>query len=253
MAALLCSLFGTMRLPMLQNETMMRQLLSSMQAVLRLRQVEIISSKKLMLIMDEHRFCLAQHRRCSTEIRYLKLLIVRRSPAKYLSFEMPLSLLSNGFGYSWRSYLSQLSQSELVLEFGILEEKALLGLGTTSRNVHILFTYSSSQPVAGPSTPDSPTPRTPTNASTAQYILNDTSLAAVILPNNDRHLYFQDSTGRIRYVIRTASNSQWNSGLDSNITASAKNHTPLAVTAFEPNGPVKVWAAVLSTFGALLN
>ena len=89
-----------------------------------------------------------------------------------------------------------------------LEEKGLLGLGTTSRSVHILFTYSSSRPVAGPSTPDSPTPRTPTNASTAQYILNDTSLAAAILPNNDRHLYFQDSIGRIRYVIRTASTDQ---------------------------------------------
>ena len=193
-----------------------------------------------MLIMDEHRFCLAQHRKCSSEIRYLKLLVVRRNPAKYLSFEMPPSLLLNGFGYSRRSYSLQLSQSELVLEFGILEEKALLGLGTTSRNVHIPFTYSSSQPVAGPSTPDSPTPRTPTNTSTAQYILNDTSLAAAILPNGDRHLYFQDSTGRIRYLIRTASTDQWNTSPDLNISASAKNHTPLAVTAFKPNGPVKV-------------
>ena len=117
--------------------------------------------------------------------------------------------------------------------------------------------------MANPSTPDSPTARTPTNtrtptnartptdASAAQYILNDTSLAAAILPNNDRHLYFQDSTGRIRYVIRTASTNQWNTGPDSNIGASAKNHTPLAVTAFKPNGPVKVWAAVLSTFSTL--
>ena len=79
-----------------------------------------------MLIMDEHRFCLAQRRRCSTEIRYLKSMVIWRSPEKYLSFEMPPSLLSNGFGYSWRSYPLQLSQSELVLEFGILEEKALL-------------------------------------------------------------------------------------------------------------------------------
>lgn len=201
--------------------------------------------------MDEHRFCLAQRRRCSTEIRYLKSMVIWRSPAKYLWFEMPPSLLSNGFGYSWRSYSLQLSQSELVLEFGILEEKALLGLGTTSRNVHISFTYSFSQSVADPSTPDSPTPRTSINASTAQYILNDTSLAAAILPNNDRHLYFQDSTGCIRYVIRTASTNQWSLSPDSNITASAKNHTPLAVTAFKPNGPVKVWATILNTFDAL--
>ena len=176
--------------------------------------------------MDEHRFC---------------------------RFQMPPSLLSDGFGYSWRSYSLQLSQSVLVLEFGTLEEKCLLGLGTTSRSVHILFTYSSSRPVAGPSTPDSPTPRTPTNASIAQYILNDTSLAAAILPNNDRHLYFQDSIGRIRYVIRTASTNQWNLSPDSNITTSAKDHTPLAVTAFHPNGSVKVWAAILHTFGALLS
>ena len=136
------------------------------------------------------------------------------------------------------------------MELGILEEK---GLGTTSRNIHIPFTYSSSQPAASPSTPASPTPRTPTNASTAQYILNDTSLGAAILPNNDRHLYFQDSTGRIRYVIRTASTNQWSLSPDLNITASAKNHTPLAVTAFEPNGSMKVWATILGTFGALLS
>ena len=191
-----------------QSETMMRQRLSSMQAVLRLRYVKITSTRKLVLIIDEHRFCPAQRRRCSTETRYLNSMIKRRSPAKYLSFEMPPSLLSNGFGYWWRSYSWQLSQSELVLEFGILKEKALLGSGTTSRNVHMPFTYSSSQAVASPSTPGSPTPRTPTNASTAQYILNDTSLGATILPNNDRHLYFQDSTGRIRYAIRTASTNQ---------------------------------------------
>lgn len=107
------------------------------------------------------------------------------------------------------------------------------------------FTHSSSRPVASPSNPASPTARTPSaptpnNASTAQYILNDTSLAAVVLPNNDRHLYFQDSTGRIRSVIYTASTNQWNTSPDSNISANAKKHTPLAVTAFVPDGPVKV-------------
>ena len=119
------------------------------------------------------------------------------------------------------------------------------------------FIHSSSQASASPSTPHSPTARTPTNpptartptnASTARYILNDTSLAAVILPNNDRHLYFQDSAGRIRSVILTELTDQWNTSPDSNISASAKNHTPLAVTAFKPDGPVKVWATVLNTF-----
>ena len=104
-----------------------------------------------MLIMDEHRFCLAQRRRYSTEIRYLKSMTVRRSPAKYLSFEMPPSVISNGFGYSWHSYSLQLSQSELVLEFGIREEKALLGSGITSCDVHIsthsLFQSTSRQSV----------------------------------------------------------------------------------------------------------
>ena len=209
MAALLWNFLGTMKPLELQNETMMRQRLSSMQVVLRLRYVKVTSSRKLVLIMDEHRFCPEQRRRCSTETRYLNSLVTWRSPAKYLSFEMPPSLLSNGFGYWWRSYSLQLSQSELVLEFGILEEKALPGSGTTSLNIHIPFTYSSSQPVTNPSTPGPPITRTPTDTSTTQYILNDTSLGATILPNNDRHLYFQDSTGRIRYVIRAASTNQW--------------------------------------------
>ena len=87
------------------------------------------SSRTLVLILDEHRFCLAQRRRCSTEIRYLESVIVWRSPAKYLSFKMPPSLLGNGFGYSWRSYSLQLSQSGWVLEFGMLEEKGPLGSG----------------------------------------------------------------------------------------------------------------------------
>ncbi|CAF9916808.1 MAG: hypothetical protein ALECFALPRED_010873 [Alectoria fallacina] len=93
-----------------------------------------------------------------------------------------------------------------------------------------------SPPVAIPSVSNSPTPRAPTNISTAPTILNDTSLAAVILANGDRHLYFQDNTGTIRYAVRTASTSQWDTKPYLNISSSAKNNTPLAVTAIKPQG-----------------
>lgn len=64
----------------------------------------------------------------------------------------------------------------------------------------------------------------------AQYILNDTSLAAVSLANGDRQLFFQDNTGRIRRAYRTASNGQWSTNSSLSIDTTAKNYTPLAVT-----------------------
>ena len=72
------------------------------------------------------------------------------------------------------------------------------------------------------------------NTSTTQNILNETSLAAAILVNGDRKLYFQDDSGLIRYAVRTASTNQWDTSPHLNISssgASAKYHTPLAVTA----------------------
>lgn len=64
-----------------------------------------------------------------------------------------------------------------------------------------------------------------------QFILNDTSLAAALVTNGDRHLFFQDNIGIVRRAVRIASTGQWNTSPHLNATDSAKNHTPLAVTA----------------------
>ena len=68
--------------------------------------------------------------------------------------------------------------------------------------------------------------------SAAQLILNDTSLAALTLANRDRQLFFQDDTGLIRRLIRTASNNQWSTSADQNLsfTSNPRSYTPLAVT-----------------------
>ena len=59
-------------------------------------------------------------------------------------------------------------------------------------------------------------------------------MAALILANGDRQLYFQDITGRIRWGVRTVSNSQWNTSPSFNISSGPtagfpvpKNNTPL--------------------------
>lgn len=78
----------------------------------------------------------------------------------------------------------------------------------------------------------------PNTTSIAQYILNDTSLAALVLPNGDRQLYFQDSSGSIRRAIRSASENQWtispsldlNSYLD--YLSNPRNYTPLSATVY---------------------
>ena len=72
----------------------------------------------------------------------------------------------------------------------------------------------------------------PKITSAAQYILNDTSLAALILPSGDRQLFFQDNNGSIRRAIRTASDEQWVISPYFNLSASSKKHTPLAATVY---------------------
>ena len=68
--------------------------------------------------------------------------------------------------------------------------------------------------------------------SAAQYILDDTSLAALIIPNGDRHLFFQDNNGSIRHAIRTGSDKQWTISPYLNLSANPKTHTPLAATVY---------------------
>ena len=76
------------------------------------------------------------------------------------------------------------------------------------------------------------TTSSPNLTSAAQYILNDTSLAALILASGDRQLFFQDNNGSIRRAIRTASDEQWAISPYLNLSASSKKHTPLAATAY---------------------
>ena len=74
----------------------------------------------------------------------------------------------------------------------------------------------------------------------AEYILNDTSLAALILSNGDRQLFFQDITGLIRRAVHTVSNGQWDTSPTLNFSTGPsgglpvpKNNTPLTCTVSE--------------------
>ena len=77
-------------------------------------------------------------------------------------------------------------------------------------------------------------PPAPNITHAPQYILNDTSLAAVFLSNGDRHFFFQDNTGLIRRAVRVESNGQWTTSPNLNASADAssnpKRHTPLTAT-----------------------
>ena len=86
----------------------------------------------------------------------------------------------------------------------------------------------------------------PSNTRVAQYILNDTSLAALSLPNGDRHLFFQDNAGLIRRVVRTASNNKWSTSQEVSVPSSAKKYTPLAVILDGPVAEVRIRCIVLT-------
>lgn len=80
-------------------------------------------------------------------------------------------------------------------------------------------------------------------------ILNDTSLAAAVLANGDRQLYFQDTTGSLRRVTRTTSSNQWITNPGPIISSGTRDNTPLAVTAInrsDRSEEVKLWHDVPS-------
>ncbi|KAM0802654.1 hypothetical protein BDR22DRAFT_843688 [Usnea florida] len=79
----------------------------------------------------------------------------------------------------------------------------------------------------------SPAPQSHNITPTAQFILNDTSLAALSLSNGDRQLYFQDNTGRIRRAIRAESNNQWSTDPYLNLSTKPKKYSPLVATVNE--------------------
>ena len=100
-----------------------------------------------------------------------------------------------------------------------------------SNRLGSFLAYLDSPPESGPTTPsNSVTTSNPRFTSAAQYILNDTSLAAVHSPSGDRQLFFQDNNGSIRRAIRTASDEPWVISPYFNLSASSKKHTPLAAT-----------------------
>lgn len=74
----------------------------------------------------------------------------------------------------------------------------------------------------------------------------------MIAANGDRQLYFQDNSGLIRYAFRTASTNQWDTSPHLNISssdASAKYHTPLAVTVTTIAGSEQVSASTSKIHG----
>ena len=90
-----------------------------------------------------------------------------------------------------------------------------------------------------------PAPPSHNVAPAAQFILNDTSLAALSLSNGERHLFFQDNTGRIRRAIRTASKNQWSTSPYLNLSSKPKNHTPLVAAVSEERIGMETGAVVL--------
>ena len=84
-------------------------------------------------------------------------------------------------------------------------------------------------------------PQNPQNTSSPnvtraeQYILNDTSLAALVFTNSDRQLFFQDNTGLIRSAIRTAADNHWSMGPNISVSSNVKKYTPLAVDSISEN------------------
>ena len=83
-----------------------------------------------------------------------------------------------------------------------------------------------------------PAPQKPLNSSVMQNILNDTSLAAMLLSNGDRHLFFQGFEGSIYRTILAASASQWILDTTPVVTSDARHLTPMAAEAWTSEDPV---------------
>ena len=67
------------------------------------------------------------------------------------------------------------------------------------------------------------------NSSLTQQIINDSSLAATLATNGDRHLFFQAPQGTIRRLIYTATDNEWIPDPDPVAISDAKMLTPMAV------------------------
>lgn len=100
------------------------------------------------------------------------------------------------------------------------------------RTIHALLAHISlNSPPSPPNSNHSSSQPSPTNFNNPLSILNDTSLAAIMLGNDERHLFFQDNEGAIRQAIHTTLSSSWDTSPHLNVTSNAKYHTPMTATA----------------------
>ena len=70
----------------------------------------------------------------------------------------------------------------------------------------------------------------PVNSSLTPQIIDDSSLAATLATNGDRHLFFQAPQGAIRRMIYTANEAQWIADPNPIAISDAKMLTPMAVS-----------------------
>ena len=59
--------------------------------------------------------------------------------------------------------------------------------------------------------------------------MDNTPISAVILPNDNRHLYFEDHTGALRQAEYFSQAQSWQT-FDVRLPANARNNTPIAIT-----------------------
>lgn len=102
------------------------------------------------------------------------------------------------------------------------------------RTLHALLAHMSLyRPPSPPNSNASSSPQSPPNPNNPSIILNDTSLAATMISDNERHLFFQDTKGVIRQVVRSKSSSSWVTSPYLNVTSHAKYQSPLTATAIK--------------------
>ncbi|KAL8786833.1 MAG: hypothetical protein Q9213_002570 [Squamulea squamosa] len=76
--------------------------------------------------------------------------------------------------------------------------------------------------------PTSATSATHTDPMLQHGMLDNTSLAAVTFPNDNRHVYFQEKTGAFRRATYSSQAKLWQAASDPHLPPDVKNSTPLA-------------------------
>lgn len=66
--------------------------------------------------------------------------------------------------------------------------------------------------------------------------MENTSLAAITLPNGNRHVYFQETSGAFRRALYSFQANEWQADPNATPAGDAKNNTPLvAIGSNDPN------------------